>query len=217
MKDTIHRIHCAEEELHNVHNLCLQAEKLYHDAQKVSCPDLSFFVSTESSQEESSAKRRSNKQVSIPGKYLPPCEYQLMCLLQKEAKESGHYFALPTWCGYEEEIVKGLLNAYEEGKEREFVQEQEVTKRMHMSEKLAKLYPHIQHLASLIHRIQMLEEQKSTLFASMNKMIYATARVKLNTEELKKNMISARDMIMVFGLGDEIKKRFEFLKRCVTH
>ena len=51
----------------------------------------------------------------------------------------------------------------------------------------------------------------------MNKMIYATARVKLNTEELKKNMISTRDMIMVFELKDEIEKRFEFLKRCVTH
>ena len=119
MEDTINKIHCAEEELHNVHNLCLQAEKLYHHAQILSCPDLSFFVSIESSQEESSSKKRPNKQVSIPGKYLPPCEYQLMCILQKEAKESGRSFALPTWSAYEEEIVKGILNGFEEGKERE--------------------------------------------------------------------------------------------------
>ena len=226
MKSAIDTIHDAEKELHSIHDLCMQAESLYLKAQKL-CPDLSFFVLDEpatmissskiSKKSKKSAKKWSYKQVPIPGKYYPPCEYKLMRMLQKEAEESGHVLALPTWSAYEEESVEWLLKSYEEGMVRDFVQAQEVAKRMHMSKKLATLYPHIQYLASLIHRVQMLEEQKSGLFTSLNKMIYATARIKLNTEELKKNMIKARDFITAFESEDEIKKRFAFLKRSVTH
>ena len=213
MNDTIHRIHKAEKELHQVHRLCLKAETLYREAQNTPSFDLSFFVPVDISQEIKSKKR-----IAIPEEYLPPCEYALMCILQKEAQESHRSFDMPMWNNYDEEIVKKILKNYEGEKElMEAVKEQEVAKRMRMSDRLSKLYPHIHYLAGLIARVKFLEEQKDSVFAAMNKMIYGTSRIRLNVEQLKKQMIIARDIPVYFGLEKEIKERFEFLKRRVTN
>ena len=100
---TIHRIHKAEKELHRVHRLCLEAETLYREAQDIPSLDLSFFVPVDISKEIKSKKR-----IVISEEYLPPCEYTLMCILQKEAQESHRSFDMPMWNNYDEEIVKKM-------------------------------------------------------------------------------------------------------------